>query len=85
MSALESTQSPAAAERMVGLLEALLAEQRDIAARQSEALANHARAIAAQQSLNRAALRWFCAFCLLFGGVSALTHAWHPVVTWFSG
>lgn len=81
MSAIE----PAVGERMVGLLEALLAEQRDITARQTEALANHARAIAAQQALNRAALRWFCAFCLLFGGVSAVTHAWHPVVTWLTG
>ena len=81
MSAMESPS----AERMVGLLEALLAEQRDSAARHSEALANHARAIAAQQSLNRSALRWFCAFCLLFGGVSAITHAWHPLITWFAG
>ena len=79
-----SGETPAA-ERVVGLLEALLAEQRDIATRQSEALANHARAIAAQQSLNRAALRWFCAFCLLFGAVAAVTHAWHPVMTWFGG
>ena len=77
-------ESPAA-ERVVGLLEALLAEQRHSAERQAEALANHARAIAAQQALNRAALRWFGAFCLLFGAVAAFTHAWHPAVTWFSG
>lgn len=63
-------------ERVVGLLEALLAEQRGIAERQAEALANHARAIAAQHALNRQALRWFCAFCLLFGGVAAVTHSW---------
>jgi len=80
MSAESST-----AERMVGLLEALLAEQRGIAERQSEALANHARAIAAQQALNRQALRWFCAFCLLFGGVAALTHAWHSIAWLASG
>ena len=81
---MSAPESPAA-ERVVALLEALLAGQRDIAARQSEALAHHASAIAAQQSLNRTALRWFCAFCLLFGGVAAITHAWHPVVTWLSG
>jgi hypothetical protein len=79
MSAIE----PATAERMIGLLEALLAEQRGIAERQSAALANHAAAIAAQQAQNRQALRWFCTFILAFGAVAALTHSWHPLVQYF--
>ena len=81
MSAIEL----ATAERLIGLLEALLAEQRGIAERQSDALANHAAAIAAQHALNRQALRWFCSFILAFGAVAALTHSWHPLVQYFAG
>jgi hypothetical protein len=79
-----SVVDPVVAERMIGLLEALLAEQRDVAQRQREALANHAAAIAAQYAMNRQALRWFCAFCLLFGGVAAVTHSWHAIL-WLLG
>jgi len=80
MSAIE----PATAERMIGLLEALLAEQRDVAQRQREALANHAAAIAAQYAMNRQALRWFCSFILAFGAVAAVTHSWHAIL-WLLG
>ena len=77
MSAIES----ASAERMIGLLEALLAEQRGIAERQSEALAHHVRIVEAQHAANRVALRWFCTFILVFGAVAAITHSW-PSLAW---
>ncbi|HSV18035.1 MAG TPA: hypothetical protein VLR71_06470 [Casimicrobiaceae bacterium] len=71
----------AGSERMIGLLETLVAEQRTMGERQREALANHADAIAAQQALNRQALRWFCTFILVFGAVAAITRAW-PSLLW---
>ena len=73
----------AAAERMIGLLEALLAEQRGIAQQQSDALAHHAQALAVQQAMNRQALKWFCTFILVFGAVAAITRAW-PALVWLS-
>jgi hypothetical protein len=48
-------------DRVVALLEAILAEQRAMRARQDEALANQAQAIALQQDLQRRAkrsMRW---------------------------
>jgi len=80
MSAIE----PASGERMIGLLEALLAEQREVAQRQRDALANHAAAIAAQHAMTRQALRWFCTFILAFGAIAALTHSWHSIL-WLLG
>ena len=80
MNALDSP----VAERMVDLLEAVLAEQRGSAQRQAEALADHARAIAAQQAMNRRALRWFGAYMLAFGAVAAVTHSWHSLL-WLLG
>ena len=81
MSAIE----PATAERMIGLLEALLAEHRAMAERQRDALANHAAAIAAQHAQSRQALHWFGAFILAFGALAAVTHSWHPLVQYFGG
>ena len=67
--------------RMVALLEAVLAEQRKTAEAHSRALADHARAAAAQHARTRATLRNLLAIMLGFCAMIALSQSW-PALRW---
>ena len=70
--------------RLVALLEAVLAEQRRMAEAHTRALADHARAAAAQDARTRAVLRGFGALLLGFLLVAAFVQSW-PALRWLMG
>ena len=82
-----SAYEPVTAERIIGLLEALLVEQRSIMQRQGEALTSqHAAvsalsAIATRQAQIRRTQHLLVSYLLAFGAVAAFVQAW-PSLLW---
>ena len=73
--------SDPAENRMVGLLELLVEQQREAHASHVQQSARQLHALEAQHACTRKVVRWFGAFILAFGAIAAFAVAW-PALAW---